>query len=257
MRTLAPLIGALLALAGGCAAEQKIMVAVYKVDFGKLDAYVEAINKAATPALDRLLEDGVIQAYGVDLDALHSAGQPNVAAWFSASTYGNLQKADDAVLAAIGAHPAEAKVLLESADMNAHEDYLLEAVMSKFGRIPAGAKPVSTLSQMRIKPGKMKEWRQASEKYFKPIYDKLVDDGAIYSYQALVQGVHTKDPGDVWLLVQMPDMGAIDKLDQAFEARMQAMTPAERSIFENLEATLLVESAHRDGLMRSAIFRTK
>ena len=235
-------------------AQPKTMVALFKTKFGKMPAFVGAMQKTTIPALDQLLAQGVIQAYGLDTDVLHTGG-PNMALWFSAPSYGAIQKANEAVMGSLEKHPAEAAAIGEAADLDAHTDLLLEVTHAKFGKIPAGALPVTNLSLFRVKTGKDKDWERAAAKYFQPLYDKLVDDGVIYGYQYLAQGMHTENPGDTWFLVSMPDMSAMDKIDAAFAARMKAMSADERSIFEHLLPTLQEDAEHRDYIMRSIAFK--
>ncbi|HEY3743708.1 MAG TPA: hypothetical protein VGL53_27880 [Bryobacteraceae bacterium] len=247
-----------LALPAPAAAASKTMLSLYKVDFGKLPAFTAAFNTAIAPALDQLLADGVIQSYGVDNDVLHIPGQPNVTAWITAATYGDIQKAEDATWAAVYAHPSEAKVLLESSDMSAHEDLILETVSSVSGKVPAGVKPFRSVFLFKLKPGSSEsEWYKLGAKYYKPLYEKLVKDGVVYSYEVLAQAMHTQDPGNTWVFVLIPDMAALDKIDAAFEAAMKSMTPAQSSIMEKSILNLSDDAAHRDHLMRAIVFKSK
>ncbi|HLJ46295.1 MAG TPA: hypothetical protein VKU01_09825 [Bryobacteraceae bacterium] len=244
-------------LASPAAAETKSMVALYKVQFGKLNEYIATLKAVVAPALDRLVSDGVIESYGVDIDVLHSPNQPNLAAWFSGPTYASLQKADETVLAALASHPQESRMLLEGADMNAHSDLLLEASTSKFGHIPDGAMPFKMLIYERVKPAKISDYLKYGTKYFTPVYDQLIKDGVVYGYQVFEQAVHTQDPGGIWIVVTVPDMATLDKLDTVFEARMKAMPPDEKSIMENSTRDWTDEAAHRDYVMRAVAFKMK
>jgi hypothetical protein len=238
-------------------AQQKTMVSLTKVKFGKTAEYIAAFNTAIAPALDRLVADGVIQSYGLDVDVLHSAGQPNVVGWFSASSFANLQKAVDASTVAAAAHPSEAKLLMENTDQDTHVDLLLTSSAGKFGKVPEGAKPFTNVAFFKVKPGKESDWSQFGKKYYQPVYDKLVDEGTIYGYQILMQTLHTEDPGSAWVVVTMPDMAAIDKMEAAFEGAMKMLTPSERSMMQGAIRDQTDEAAHRDQLMRAAAFRMK
>ncbi|MGA2596640.1 MAG: hypothetical protein ABSH09_06555 [Bryobacteraceae bacterium] len=236
-------------------AQPKTLVALYKVQPGKMPEYVAALNKMVVPVLDRLVEDGTIQAYGIETGVLHSPGEPNLAAWFTAPDYARIQKADDAVLAAIASHPEEARILLEEADMNAHRDMLLESSVEKLGKVPDGVKPFVALAYFRVKPGKDGDFDKFGEKFYSPVYEKLIKDGSVYSYQVLRQAFHSDDPDGAWVVVTVPDMAALDKLDAAFGAKMKALTPAERSMMDNSGRELSDISAHRDYLMRCVAYR--
>lgn len=252
------LLPALFALAlSSSAAGPKTMVALYKIQFGRMNECIAALNTAVTPVLDRLMSEGAIDSYGIDIDVLHVPNMPNLAAWFSGPTYAGMQKANDAVLAALASHPQQAKLLLDSADMNAHADMLLETEDSKFGSVPAGAMPFRLLVQQRVKPGKLEEYMRFGAKQFAPVYEQLVKDGVIHGYEVLAPALHTEEPGTLWILMTMPDMAAMDKLDAALEAKMKSLSAAERSIVENTRRQLTEEAGHRDFLMRSVVYKRK
>lgn len=234
----------------------KTMLALYKVAFEKVPAFTAAFNAAIAPALDQLVADGVIQSYGVDNDVLHIPGKANVTAWFTAATYGDIQKAEDATWAAVFAHPAEAKVLLESCDMSAHEDLLVETVSSAIGTVPAGAKPFRSVLFFKLKPGKESDWFKLGEKYYLPIYEKLVKDGVVYRYEVITQSMHTEDPGNAWVSILIPDMAALAKIEAVFDAKMKSMTPEEHKLMNSL-GDLSDDAAHRDFLMRALVFKSK
>lgn len=255
-----PLLAMALCPLAASAQEQRsiTMVALYKVKPGRMGEFLSAAGKVIAPVLDKLVADGVIQAYGLDTDVLHEAHEPNVAGWFNVTSYANLQKAEDAINAAQAAAPAESQVMLSAADMDAHRDMLLETVSAKFGKAaPMGAKPVTSIAVFKLRPGKGGDWMKAGDRYYKPTYDKLVADGVIYGYQVLQPVFHGAD-GDVRLvLVSHPDMAAMDKVDAAFAAAIKALSPAERSLMAGSMRDTTDEAAHRDYLMRAVFFKTR
>ena len=58
-------------------------VAIFKIKPNKTSDWVAVMKGVFAPALDQLLKDGVITAYGADMDMLHQAGKPNASAWIS------------------------------------------------------------------------------------------------------------------------------------------------------------------------------
>src|SRR5271157_2374499 len=71
-------------------------VASFKVAPGKDAAFVEK-GKAFTATLDKLMESGVVLAYGIDVDMLHVPGENNVAFWVEVPNFDALQKEENAI----------------------------------------------------------------------------------------------------------------------------------------------------------------
>ena len=95
--------------------------------------------------------------------------------------------------------------------------------------VPADAKVVSDLDEVRVKPGRREEFQGLFEKYDKPVLEKLLADGVIYWYELDTAVVHTQAPGMMEVFIVMPDLGTKDKVNAAFEASWKALPEAERS----------------------------
>lgn len=231
-------------------------VSLFQVFPGKQGAFVEK-GKQMAPLMDKLLADGLIRAYGVDIDMLHVPGQNNAALWFEAADFGAIGKAEDALQQFLQSHPAILSDMGTIADMAKHHDLIARNMEEGFGKIPAGVMPVEDFDMVQVKQGRMGDFMAMFRKYDKPVLDALVQSGAIYGYQLSTEAVHTMKPGMVWGLVLMPDLGAKDKVRAAFDEAYKKLPEAEQKIVEKLEDDMVEAGTHRDSLSTSMVFRRK
>jgi hypothetical protein len=231
-------------------------VATFKVAPGRESAFVEK-GKAFIPTLDKLMADGVVLAYGMDVDTLHVSGENNVAFWVEVPNYDALGKEENAIQGFINANPALMAGIGSLTDMTAHHDLVLRTREEGHKSPPAGVQPIGDMDSVRIKPGHMQNLMTLFKKYDQPVYDKLVADGVIYAYELDVEAVHTMEPGLVWTFVTMPDLGAKDKVDAAFEEAEKKLSEGERDMVEKAYMDMVVPGSHRDSLSTSVVFKLK
>lgn len=232
------------------------MVATFKVAPDKEEAFVER-GKAFVPVLDKLLESGVVTAYGIDVDMLHVPGENNIAFWSDVPDFASLAKANQAIDGFMKANPAVMQDLQSMSDMSTHRDFIVRNWEENHRAVPAGAKPIGDLDVVQVKPERMEEYLELFRKYDKPILDKLVADGVIYGYEIETEAVHTLKPGFVWEIVDMPDLGAKDKVRAAWGEAMKKIPEAERTMLEKTYFEMVDYSTHRDSLSVSVVYRQK
>lgn len=249
------LLSAAGSLTGQQASTPLTSVALFRVQPDKVESFVEMI-KLVTPALDKLRDAGVVQAYGVDSDLFHTPG-PNLAFWFTAADWSGISKGEQGIQAALKENAAKMKEVYELTDFNRHVDLVVRSLESGGGSVPAGVLPVSLFAEHKVKPGKMSTARMLFQKYEQPVLDQLVTEGAIYSYSMDVEAVHSSEPGRVWFITVAPDLGAQDKLHAAFEAAMKKLPAAEREAIDKIEEDVFVFSQHRDSVSQALIFKSK
>ncbi len=230
-------------------------VAMFKVTPDKMGGFMDVMTLIA-PALDKLLAAGTITGYGVDSDMLHT-GEPNLAFWFSAANFAGLGEGEKAIDSAIAANPEKMKSAWGLTDFAAHRDLIVRSVESNYGKVPAGAHPISDFDARRIKPGKNSSAMMMFRHFEKPILDKLVADGVIYGYSLDVEAVHTMEPGMTWFITILPDLGAKDKVRAAFTAASQKFSASERDAMQKMEDEIFVQGSHRDQLSEALIFKMK
>ena len=248
----------LLAAATISAQEYKYLTSVstFKVAPGKEAAFVEK-GKAFIPTLDKLVADGTAIGYGIDVDMLHVPGENNLSFWVEVPNYGALAKSDAAIDAFIKANPALMQEIGSLTDISTHHDLIIRTQEAAHKDIPAGVQPVEDFDMVRVKPGHGEDFMTLVKKYDKPVLDKLVADGVIYAYEMDAEAVHTMEPGLVWLIITMPDLGTKDKVNAAFDAAEKAIPEGERKMIDKAYEEAIVPGSHRDSLATSVVFKMK
>jgi hypothetical protein len=231
-------------------------VATFKVAPGKESAFVEKA-KPVMPVLDKLIASGVVLAYGIDTDILHVPGESNIAIWVEVPNYDALEKSENAIQEFLKANPSSMQEISAMSDMTAHHDLVLRTREENHKSIPAGSKPIADFDIVRVKPGRMQDFMTMFKKYDQPIYDKLVADGVIYAYELDTEAVHTMEPGLVWVIVTMPNLGAKDKVNAAFAEAEKKLPDGESDMIEKLTMDMVVPGSHRDSLAISVVYNSK
>ncbi|MGA2186748.1 MAG: hypothetical protein ABSH47_27365 [Bryobacteraceae bacterium] len=231
-------------------------VATFKVTPGKDSAFVQK-GKAFTAPLDKLMESGVVLAYGIDVDMLHVPGENNIAFWVEVPNYDALAREEDAIEGFMKANPGLMGDLTSMADMTTHRDLVIRTREEGHKSVPPGAQPIGDFDIVRIKPGHMQDFMTMFKKYDQPVYDKLVADGVIYAYELDVEAVHTMEPGLVWTIVTMPNLGAKDKVNAAFDEAEKKLSDGERDMAEKAYMDMVVPGSHRDSLSVSVVYKAK
>lgn len=230
-------------------------VAMFKVTPDKMAGFME-VMKLFPPALDKLLDAGTIQAYGVDSDLFHGEG-PNVEFWISGADLTAIDAAEKAVQSVIKANPEKFKTAWSLTNFADHRDLLVRSVESNHGKVPAGALPVSDFNVQKVKPGRGAVAHMLFKHHEKPVLDKLVADGVIYGYSLDVEALHTSAPGTMWRIVNMPNLGAKDKVRAALNAAWEKMPEADREAMDKVYEDTFDEKAHRDFISEAVIYRQK
>jgi hypothetical protein len=228
---------------------------MFKVTPDKMSGFME-VMKLFPPTLDKLLDAGTIQAYGVDSDLFHGEG-PNVEFWISAADFAGIGAAEKAVQSVISSNPEKFKTAWGLTNFADHRDLLVRSLESNHGKVPAGALPVSDFDMQKVKPGHSAVALMLFRHHEKPVLDKLVADGTIYGYSFDVEALHTSAPGTVWMIVALPDLGAKGKVRAAFNAAWQKMPEADREAMEKVYEDTFDRSAHRDFVSQAVIYKQK
>jgi hypothetical protein len=231
-------------------------VSTFKVSPGQENAFVEK-GRGFAPLLDKLMASGIVTAYGIDVDMLHVPGENNVGFWVEVPDFTALDKAQKALDEFEAANPRLMGDLRAMADMTTHRDLIIGAREKNVGSVPAGSKPVNDFDIARVKPGRMDDFMALFRKYDKPVLDKLVADGVIYGYELDTEAVHTMEPGLVWGIVMMPDLGIKDKVWTAFVASYKNLPEEERNMVDKMYEDTIVPGSHRDSLSVSVVFKSK
>ncbi len=247
----------------------------YTVNTGKEEEFMNLIKTVGAPVRDKLMAEGVVEAWGMETPVLRYPGGPTHLIWFTVGNWSGVEKVLTAMEAQLqklaveeakrteSAHaskqkpaPTTAERTREVFDMTKTRDYLSRDILSNFGPQPApGVLPMTRYNFVKVKPGKAAEYRRAWEKYNKPVYDKLIADGVVLAYGLAVEEVKTDGDFTHFIWIGTKDMSGFDKIGPAFAADRARRSEEERTTIMELFASLTEPDKARSVVTRSRIFR--
>jgi hypothetical protein len=185
---------------GVASAQQQMQPLTVITDFtirpGKEADYMELVRTVGAPVRDKLMAEGVIFGWGIDVPLLQMPGQPTHSVWYTVAGWDGVQKVQSAMAAQIEKMRAESKAppakgakpgksfderTAEVFDQSKTRQWVFRELDTNFTSAPPRADllPYSRINLITIKPGKYFEWKAAFDKYNKPVYDKLIASGVI------------------------------------------------------------------------------
>jgi hypothetical protein len=245
----------------------------YAVVPGKEDEFMNLVKTVGAPVRDKLMAEGVVQAWGIETPLLRSPGGTTHLIWFSVADWTGVEKvltAMETQLAKLAADEAKSrsahaaqKMEMTTAertratfDMTKTRDWLVRDVVTGFGPQPgAGVLPVTRYNFIKAKPGKSGEYRALWEKYNKPVFDKLVSDGALLAYGMSVEEVKTDGDFTHFIWMAAANMSGLEKLNVAFAADRARRTEDERNTINEAFLNVTEPDKARSLVTRSRIFR--
>jgi len=244
----------------------------YSINPGKEADFMELVKSVGQPVRDKLMDEGVVLAWGLEVDLLRIPGGATHIIWYSVADYAGVEKVDTAMRAQIAKLDEEASKsgmmkkgtrtagvsdrLRDIADMSKTHDFLTRDLVFNVasGAPPANLLPWTRFAFVKVKPGKGPEFRRAWDKYNKPIYDKLLADGVIVAYGLSIEEIRTE--GDfthfTWFVTK--ELGDMEKVRSAFLADRDRRSQEEQDAMTNLFSGLLDLDASRQEVTRSVIF---
>lgn len=245
---------------------------VYTINPGKENEFLDLVKTVGQPVRDKLMADGVVLAWGVQASMLRVPGDGTHWIWYQVADWSGIEKVDDAMRAQIakmssndstapagkkGSKPAGSVTdrLREIADLSKTHDYVTRDLVSNVSStLPPGVLPFTRYFFAKVKPGKSADFRKAWEKYNKPVLDKLVADGVVLGYGLDVEEVRTSGEFTHFAWIDTKDLGAQDKVRDAFIADRTHRTQEEQDAIINLFNSVADGDASRGGIARSLIF---
>ena len=223
---------------------------------GDFVAYVE---KNLQPVLEKLFEEGEIIEWGLDASTLHTEDGYSHGLWWTATSIGNVEDVLDAFdEAASGLSEQErAKRDREFASyIKKHSDSLVRSEVFR-SRTTTTDEGYVSVSSVLVKPGKGQDYAKWWDKYRRPAFEGLYQEGTILSYGMDVQYYHTADPGlrTAWYVV--PNTEALDKVEAALRSAAGTRTPEEREAIANARRDITVQGGHSDSLSRIIHYAVK
>jgi len=147
--------------------------------------------------------------------------------------------------------------LMEAFDFSEHHDFVLRSVVFSVKPVPTGTLPYTGVFQFRAERGRGEDYRKLWEKYDKPVWDKLLADGAIFAYGLDVEDWTSMGGGWRWFLASMPDVATMDKIDAAFRADRNKRSEEERAAIGRQFREVTVAGSSHDDLYRAVMFAAK
>ena len=141
-------------------------------------------------------------------------------------------------------------------DMSKTRDWLARDLVSNYGpNPPAGTLPVTRYNFIKVKPGMAADYQRTWEKYNKPVFDKLIADGALLAYGLSVEEVKTDGDFTHFVWMATADMAGLDKIRAAFAADRARRTDEEQKSITDLFTSVTEPDKARSVVTRSRIFR--
>lgn len=246
----------------------------YTVNPGKEEQFMELVKTVGAPVRDKLMADGVIAAWGVEVPLLQMPGASTHSIWYSVPDWSGVEKVDAAMRAQIaklneeamksgatkkGAAPAGGLTarVMEATDISKRRDYLTRDLIFVTGPTmpPAGTLPFTRFNYAKAKPGKGAEFRKVWERYNKPVLDKLVADGVVLAYGLSVEEVRTDGDFTHFVWYATKDLAGLEKVRQAYMADRDKRSQDEQDAITEAFAKVLDLDASRAEVDRSLIFK--
>jgi hypothetical protein len=217
-------------------------VAEWTVERARWGDFSAFLDKNTKPVLNRLVSDGTILEWGSTENTIHTDERSTHSVWWAAPAFSGTQRVLDElakVPGGTGAQPGITK----------HRDYLLRSIIFR-SRHSGETTGYLLTSYNVVKPGKGREWRELWEKNTKPALENLLEQRTILGYGLDVEHVHTGNPGGRYAWIVAPNAEAVDKVNAAFDAIQQKLTPEARREMGAAYLEVSAPEAHRDGLER-------
>jgi len=264
------------ATASAQATQPITVVADYWVKAGKEEDFLWLVNNYGGPVRDKLMAEGVVMAWGVDVPVFRAPGQPTHSIWYDVADWGGVEKvmagmeaklkeltdqdkkaADDARRRGQKAPISTAERIEATFDMSKTKDWIFRNLYVKFGSAPppAGASPVSRIFLVTAKPGKAAEWRAAFDKYFKPTLDAAVDNGTIGAWGLGIEEVRSSGEFTHFVWVGYPNMAAMEKMRNTMVAMGAKRSEGENEHINDVFTATSEAAAARSFLLRPIIFK--
>ena len=236
----------------------------YTVQPGQDDGFMALVKTVGAPVRDKLMAEGVVQAWGIEVPMLRMPGSPTHTVWVSVNDWAGVGKVQSAMadqLAKLAAEEAKtrqkttAQRARETFDTTKTRDWLTRDLVSGYAsNMPQGVLPHTRYFFTKVKPGKGAEYRKTWEKYIKPVLDKLTADGVILAWGLGVEEVRTEGSFTHFTWVATGNMSDWDKIRAAFAADREHRSEKEREAISDAFNDLTDADAARQLVTRSIMF---
>lgn len=246
----------------------------YTVKPGKEAGFMELVKTVGAPVRDKLMAEGVISGWGIETPLLRGSSINGThLIWFS-SNWAGVAKVHAAMaeqMAKLNAEDAKAAADKKSKpgmtlqqrqedtlDMSKTRDWLTRDVVYVTSGNWAGAtNPYFRYNFNKAKPGMGGAYRDAWEKYNKPVLDQLVKDGVIISYGLAVEEVKTSSDFTHFVWYGVKSVDAFDKIRAAFIADRAKRSQEERDAISAMFGAATEADAATSAVTQALIFKVR
>jgi hypothetical protein len=245
----------------------------YTVNPGKEAQFLDLVKTVGAPVRDKLMADGVVMAWGVQVPLLRAPGGHTHYIWYSVADWSGIEKVDAAMRAQIAKLDEEGMKtgttkkggaaggtvtgrMTEIADTSKTQDFVTRDLIfvTASGAPPEGLLPYTRYNFVKAKPGKGGEVRKLWEKYNKPVLDKLVADGVVIAYGLAQEDLRTSGEFTHFVWYATKDLGSMEKIRSAYAADRDHRSQEEQDAINEAFAHVLDLDASRSEIGRSIMF---
>lgn len=250
----------------------------YSVQPGKEEEFMNLVKTVGAPVRDQLMAEGVVQAWGIEEPLLRGTTSTTHLIWYNVTDWSGVEKVQAAMAAQFAKLAAEEAKAAEEGrrkgqkpglttmersravfDATKTRDWLTRDLVFAEGSSlpPAGTLPFTRYNFVKVKPGKAGAYRAAWEKYNQPVLDKLVAEGVILAYGLAVEEVKTEGNFTHFTWYGVKDMGAFEKIRNAFIADRDRRSQEERDAITATFTGATEPDAARAIVTRSTVFKVR
>ena len=236
----------------------------YTVQPGQTDGFMKLVKTVGAPVRDKLMAEGVIQAWGIEVPMMRMPGSSTHTIWVSVNDWAGVGKVQSAMadqLAKLAAEEAKTRqkttlqIARETFDESKTRDWLTRDLVSGYASsMPKDVLPYTRYFFAKVKPGKGAEYRKTWEKYIKPVLDKLTADGVVLAWGLSVEEVRTEGSFTHFTWIGVAEMSDWDKLRAAFIADREHRSAEEQSAISEAFNDVTDADASRGLATRSIMF---
>jgi hypothetical protein len=244
----------------------------YSVNPGKEAQFLDLVKTVGAPVRDKLMADGVVLAWGLQVPLLRQPGSPTHIIWYAVADWAGVEKVSDAMTAQLaklndeankggvakkGAVPTGSVTaqLMDATDLGKTRDFLTRDLVIVVGpTVHSDVLPYTRFNFFKVHPGKGAEFRKTWEKYNKPVFDKLVADGTILAFGLAIEEVRTEGSFTHFVWYDTKDLASMDKVRAAFNSDRDRRSQEEQDGITNLFLSLIDADASRSEVDHCLIF---
>ena len=217
-------------------------VSEWAVPRGQWAAF-EKERDQANSAMQRLVADGTIIAWGNDANYVHTEDGYTHEDFFMSTSRAGILKALETL------RPSATGGVYTS--VTKHRDYFMHT-LAHGGKTSSGTTGYLRVAYWQAKPGEGERFVAHIKKYVLPTLESEVADGTVLMYNFDEEDLHTDAQGGYFLAIIYPSGEAMDKAYARLMANLK-----ENPAVGQMIASLSVTEAHRDSLSKVTAFQHK